>query len=59
MSLSVPSFSLDCTHKKALQSKGLLSVNTAEYIKENHETVDICAKIPIHLTVLITQWERL
>ena len=45
--------------KNALQSKGLLIVNTAEYIKENNKTVDICAKIHIFLTVLITQLERL
>ena len=45
--------------KNALQSRGLLSVNTAKYIKENNKTVDICAKIHIYLTVLITQWERL
>ena len=41
--------------KKNLQSRGLLSVNTAKYIKENNKTADICAKIHIYLTVLITQ----
>ena len=45
--------------KRALQSKRLLSVNTAEYIKEKNKTVDICAEIHIYLTVLTTQWERL
>ena len=49
----------NCLHKKALQSRGLLNVNTAEYIKENNKTVDICAKIHIYLAVLITKWERL
>ena len=40
-------WTFNCSRKKALQSKGLLSVTTAEYIKENNKTVDICAKIHI------------
>ena len=52
-------WTFNCPYKIALQSRRLLSVNTAEYTKEKNKNVDICAKIHIYLTVLITQWECL